>query len=216
MPVIIVGQVTVPDVRGLSLAAARAALAAQYLVDNTAVSRDFAQPNNLILSQNPAGGTDIDPDSVVSLVLVSRGSSLKRYVRDLDVTRPNTPTGFVGLGNSETQITLSWNAATDPQGTPSEGVSGVSIYRVYKNGLFNVSLPNTSVQMPGLSPYTLYSFQVSSVDAVGNESLLSAPISVRTLDTTAPSIPTVTATQTGSSTISVALTVASSDSGSGV
>lgn len=216
MPVIIVGQVTVPDVTGLSLAAARAALAAVYLTDDTTISRNFAQPNNLILSQDPAGGTDADPDSVVSLVLVSRGSSIKRYIRDLDVTRPNTPTGFVGVANSETQITISWNAATDPQGTPLEGVSGVVSYRVYKNGAFNVGLPNTSVQMPGLTAYTLYAFQVSSVDGVGNESILSVPINVRTLDTTSPTVPTVAATQSGSTTISVALTVASSDSGSGL
>jgi hypothetical protein len=218
MPVIIVGDVTVPDVTGLSLAAARAALAAVYLTDSTTITRNFAQSNNLILSQSPVGGTDVDPttQSVVSLVLVSRGSSIKRYVRDLDVTRPNTPTGFIGVGNSETQITLAWNPATDPQGVPTEGVSGVATYKVYKNGVFNVGLPNNSVQLPGLSPYTLYSFQVSSVDGVGNESLLSAAISVRTLDTTAPSVPAISASQASASSLTVALTTPSTDSGSGV
>ena len=218
MPVIVVGDVTVPDVTGMSLAAARAALGALYLTDSTTITRNFAQTNGLILSQNPVGGTDVDPttQSVVSLVLVSRGSSIKRYIRDLDVTRPNTPTGFIGVGSSETSITLAWNPATDPQGAPTEGVSGVATYRVYKNGAFNVGLPNTSVLLPGLLPYTLYTFQVSAVDAVGNESILSPTISVRTLDTTPPSVPVISATQTGSSTISVALTTASTDSGSGV
>jgi len=216
MPVIVVGQVTVPDVTGMTLAAARAALAANYLGESVTITRNFAQTNNLILSQDPVGGTDVDPDTVVSMVLVSRGSSIKRYIRDLDVTRPNTPTGFIGVGSSETSITLAWNPATDPQGAPTEGVSGVATYRVYKNGVFNVGLPNTSVLLPGLLPYTLYTFQVSAVDAVGNESILSPTISVRTLDTTPPSVPAITATQTGSSTISVALTTPSTDSGSGV
>lgn len=216
MPVIIVGQVTVPDVTGLSLAAARTALGAVYLTDVSTGLRSFAGTNGTIASQSPVGGTDVDAETTVALTVYTAGSSNTRVIRDIDVTLPNTPTGLAGNGTSETQIFLSWNAATDPQGAFAEANTGVASYRVYQDGVFKVGLPNTSVTLTGLTAYTFYSFQVSSVDGSGNESFLSSAVSVRSLDTTAPTVPTIAATQTGFSSISVSLTVPSADSGSGL
>ncbi len=216
MPVIVVGDVTVPDVTGLQLSAARTALNAVYLTDSTSLVRTFAYDVGIVISQSPAGGATLDPNIPVALTACSRGSRILRTVKDLDLTRPNTPTGLAGVATAETQINLSWNAATDPQGASGEADSGIAIYKVYQNGAFRTSLPNTSVSMTGLTAYTFYAFQVSSVDVAGHESVLSSAINVRTLDTTAPTVPTVVATQTGSATISVSLTVPSSDSGSGV
>jgi hypothetical protein len=216
MPVIVVGDVTVPDVTGLQLAAARAALNAVYLTDSTSLVRTFAYDIGIVISQSPAGGATLDPNIPVALSACSRGSTNRRTIKDLDLTKPNTPTGLAGVAVAETLINLSWNAATDPQGAASEADTGIANYRIYRNGAFLVSLPNTSVQITGLTAYTFYAFQVSSIDVAGNESYLSSAINVRTLDTTSPSVPTVAATQTGSTTISVALTVPSTDSGSGV
>lgn len=216
MPVIIVGQVTVPDVTGLPLSAARAALGAVYLTDVSTGLRSFAGSNGTIASQSPVGGTDVDAQTTVALTVYTTGSSNTRVIRDIDATMPNAPTGLAGNGTAETDIFLSWNAATDPQGAFAEKNSGVVSYRVYQDGVFKVGLPNTSVQLAGLTAYTFYAIQVSSVDAAGNESYLSAPVSVRTLDTTAPTVPTVVASQGGSAQISVALTVQSTDSLSGL
>ncbi len=216
MPVIVVGDVTVPDVTGLQLNAARAALQAVYLTDSTSLLRTFAYDVGIVISQDPVGGTDLDPNIPVALLACSRGSRILRTIKDLDLTRPNTPTGLAGNPTSQTNIDLSWNAATDPQGAPGEADSGISVYRIYKNGAFLVSLPNTSVTITGLTAYTFYAFQVSSVDVAGHESLLSSAINVRTLDTTAPTVPTIAASQVSASSIAVALAVASSDSGSGL
>lgn len=216
MPVIIVGQVAVPNVVGLTLDAARQALAAVYLLDNASVSRDYANTNGLIKSQSPAATTVVDSGTLVDIVLVSRGSIFTRTLREYDLTRPLAPTGLAGVGNSENLLTVSWNAATDPQGAFAEANSGVVGYRVYQDGVFKVGLPNRSVQLAGLTAYTFYAIQVSSVDAAGNESYLSAPVNVRTLDTTVPTLPTVVASQVDTSHLSIALTVSSSDSGSGL
>ncbi len=216
MPVVVVGDVTVPDVTGLQLAAARAALQAVYLTDSTSLVRTFSYDVGIVISQSPAGGASLDPNIPVALTACSRGSRILRTVKDLDLTRPNTPTGLAGVATSETNINLSWNAATDPQGAPGEADTGVAGYRVYKNGVFYVGLSNLSFGAPGLTAYTFYSFQVSSVDGTGRESILSTAINVRTLDTTAPTTPTVAASQVSASSLAVALTVASSDSGSGL
>ena len=69
-------------------------------------------------------------------------------------------------------MTLSWNAAAD-----NVGVTG---YRVYRDGTLVASPSGTSVSMTGLSAGVPYSFTVSALDAAGNVSALSAPLSVTT------------------------------------
>jgi chitodextrinase len=100
-----------------------------------------------------------------------------------DTTAPTTPAGLTASAVTPTSLTLSWNAATD-----NVGVTG---YRVY-NGTLVASPTSTSVLITGLSAGTLYAFTVAALDAAGNASAQSAPVSVTTPappDTTAPSVP---------------------------
>jgi hypothetical protein len=69
-------------------------------------------------------------------------------------------------------VTLSWNAATD-----NVGVTG---YRVYVNGTLVASPISTSVQITGLLAGGTRPFTVLAVDAAGNASAPSAPLSVTT------------------------------------
>src|SRR5207249_3393284 len=97
----------------------------------------------------------------------------------------SAPTGLGASALTPTSLTLSWSAATD-----NVGVTG---YRVYRNGTLVASPTGTSVSITGLSAGTTYSFTVAAVDAAGNASVLSAPLSVTTAapsDTTAPTTPT--------------------------
>src|SRR3989449_106838 len=89
-----------------------------------------------------------------------------------DSQAPSSPTNLAATAVSSSQIDLSWSPATD-----NVGVTG---YRVYRNGTLAASPTGTSVSIVGLSASTTYSFTVSAVDAAGNASALSAPLSATT------------------------------------
>src|SRR2546426_133746 len=102
-----------------------------------------------------------------------------------DTQAPSIPTNLAVTVVSSSQIDLSWSPATD-----NVGVTG---YRVYRNGTLAASPTGTSVSIVGLSAGTTYSFTVSAVDAAGNVSAPSAPLSVTTPALSLPHIaaPTV-------------------------
>src|SRR5438477_377444 len=103
----------------------------------------------------------------------------------LDTQAPSIPTNLAAAALTSSSLTLSWSPATD-----NVGVTG---YRVYRNGTLAASPSATSASITGLSAATTYSFTVSAVDAAGNASALSAPLSATTAassDTTPPTTPT--------------------------
>jgi chitodextrinase len=104
------------------------------------------------------------------------------YVDVPDTEKPSVPQNLASPAQTETTITLSWDASTD-----NVGIAG---YRVYgPNGTTNVT--GTSHVETGLVASTSYGCQVSALDAAGNESDLSAVLTVQTSapDTEKPSIP---------------------------
>src|SRR5438445_484971 len=115
----------------------------------------------------------------------AQGSAVSATTKALaDTQAPSSPTNLAATAVSSSQIDLSWSPATD-----NVGVTG---YRVYRNGTLAASPTGTSVSITGLSAGTTYSFTVAAVDAAGNASALSAPLSVTTAapsDTTAPTTP---------------------------
>ena len=120
-----------------------------------------------------------------------------------DTTAPTTPTGLSALTASSSQIDLAWTASTDNV--------GVTAYRVYRGGaLLATAAAVTAFQDTGLSPSTTYSYTVQALDAAGNASAQSTPVSATTLappDAAAPSAPTgLTATAVSSSQIGLAWT----------
>jgi len=133
-------------------------------------------------------------------------------VSNADATAPSTPSGLTGSAPTSAQVNLSWKASTDNV--------GVTAYRVYRNGnttaLATVTGSTTTYTDAQVSAGTAYSYQVSALDAAGNESSKSGSISVTTptaTDTTPPSAPTGLKT-TSVTTTSVALAWnASTDTG---
>ena len=101
-----------------------------------------------------------------------------------DTTAPTTPSGLAASAVTSTSLTLAWTASTD-----NVGVTG---YRVYRDGTQVASPGDTSASISGLSAGAPYSFTVSAVDAAGNVSALSAPLSVTTPAPAAPATPAVT------------------------
>jgi len=93
------------------------------------------------------------------------------YLDTPDLEKPSTPQNLGSPAQTGTTIELAWDAATD-----NVGVTG---YRVYgPNGTTDVT--GTSHVETGLAPNTTYGFQVSALDAAGNESEPSPVLNVQT------------------------------------
>lgn len=113
-----------------------------------------------------------------------------------DTTPPSVPSGLQTTAVGDTSIGLSWSASSD-----DVAVAG---YRVSRNGSQVGTPGSTSFIDTGLLPNTSYTYTVLAVDAAGNPSGPSAPLTVTTA--TAPSFAldkTVTTRQsTAATTIS--------------
>jgi fibronectin type 3 domain-containing protein len=83
-----------------------------------------------------------------------------------DTTAPSQPGNLTGTAANSSRVDLSWNASTD-----NVGVAG---YRVYRNGsstpLASLGGSTTSYSDTTVASGTTYTYQVSAVDAAGNES----------------------------------------------
>jgi chitodextrinase len=97
---------------------------------------------------------------------------------------PSVPTGLSATPVSQTQINLSWSASTDTGG------SGLAGYKIYRGGTQVGTSTTTSFSDSGLAAGTTYSYKVAAYDVAGNVSAQSSQASAKTLDTTAPSVPT--------------------------
>ncbi|MFQ6030187.1 MAG: LamG-like jellyroll fold domain-containing protein, partial [Dehalococcoidia bacterium] len=104
-----------------------------------------------------------------------------------DDTPPTAPDGLTGAAASDSQIDLSWNAASDPD-------SDIASYNVYRDGQPAGNVAGTSFTDGGLIEDTGYSYTVAAVNGGGMEGPQSAAFNVSTLpDTTPPSIESVAA-----------------------
>jgi chitodextrinase len=100
-----------------------------------------------------------------------------------DSTPPTAP-DLAATVTSTSKITLNWSGATD-----NVGVTG---YRVFRDGVQIAEVPDTSYADTTVTPDTSYSYEVVAIDAAGNVSPASAPVTASTTgapDGTAPSKP---------------------------
>jgi Concanavalin A-like lectin/glucanases superfamily/Fibronectin type III domain len=91
-----------------------------------------------------------------------------------DTIAPWAPSGLLALANSASQVTLSWNAATD-LGGPVAG------YRIYRNGVLIRLTSSTQYIDGGLAAGTQYCYSIVAYDYGGNSSPGSAPACVTTI-----------------------------------
>jgi len=118
-----------------------------------------------------------------------------------DTLPPSMPGNLASSNVTATSLSLTWSAATD-----NVAVTG---YRILRDNVLLTTVAGTSFNDTGLTPSTLYAYQVIAMDAAGNASI-PAPLSVSTLalpDTLAPSTPTgLTASAITTSSLSLAWT----------
>mgnify|MGYP001548237370 CR=1 FL=1 len=106
-----------------------------------------------------------------------------------DTEAPTQPQNLQAVVTSDTAIDLSWDASSD-----NTGVTGYNVYlstdlTTPLNGSLVVGLANT---VTGLTAATAYDFQITALDAAGNESTPSAAVNATTdaaPDTEAPTQP---------------------------
>ena len=101
-----------------------------------------------------------------------------------DTTPPSVPSGLAVSAESATQLQLTWTASTDD--------SGVTGYKVYRDGAYIKTVTGSPGTDSGLKPATQYCYQVSALDASSHESAKSAQQCATTKsqsDTTPPSTP---------------------------
>ncbi|MCG8720853.1 InlB B-repeat-containing protein [Tenacibaculum finnmarkense] len=98
-----------------------------------------------------------------------------------DTEAPTAPSNLTVSNITETQVTLTWETATDN--------IGVSQYQIF-NGTVNLgSSTNTTFNLTGLTANTAYSFTVKAMDAATNSSLASNIASATTLESTTNNMP---------------------------
>jgi chitodextrinase len=119
-------------------------------------------------------------------------------VRTRDGSPPSTPYGLTAVPVSGYDIRLAWGASTDAE-------TGISTYRIYRDGMLIDSTTATTYLSAGLRPMTAYTYHVMAVNGEGLDSPLSAPATATTLDATPPTAPTgLTATAAGLTRINLA------------
>ncbi len=91
---------------------------------------------------------------------------------DADIIPPAKPSGLNAIVVSDSKIRLSWDA-------PEDNI-GVVEYLVYRNGEIEGYSQSTDHTCVFLEPATDYTFSVTALDATGNESMASDPVSATT------------------------------------
>jgi hypothetical protein len=90
----------------------------------------------------------------------------------VDATPPTTPTGLTAISPTATTVQLSWNSSTD-----NTGVSG---YRIYRDGVQVGTSTWSSYTDSGRVSSTMYTYAVAAYDAQDNLSAQSASVQVTT------------------------------------
>jgi hypothetical protein len=122
-----------------------------------------------------AGTPPVQDFDWAGLAIFNNPSGWKDVKLVIDATAPATPTNLALSVISSSQIDVSWTASTS---------SDVAKYRIYRATSGTPTLLTTVNGSPyhdmGLTASTAYTYQVSAVDAAGNESAKTPPASATT------------------------------------
>lgn len=96
-----------------------------------------------------------------------------------DTLAPTAPSGLNAASVATNSVSLNWTASTDsaPAGVVATGVSG---YRIYRNGTAVGVSTTTSYSDTDLAAGTAYSYTVTAYDGAANESAASAALRATT------------------------------------
>jgi len=149
----------------------------------------------------------IEGNATFKYTLTSNGNCYVYLTISQDSEPPSAST-LTATAVSTSRIDLSWTACTD-----NKGVAGYKIRN--SNGTHLRTVNGTSTYFDNLTTSTQYCYTVTAHDGAGNESAYSNQACATTLsqDTTAPSVPTLTATAASSSQINLSWTASTDNVG---
>jgi fibronectin type 3 domain-containing protein len=141
------------------------------------VSRDGAvigtSPTPLYTDAGVAGSTTYAYSVVAYDAAGNRSDPAAVQVTTPETVPPSAPIGLSAVARSRpVRVQLEWNAAADD--------TGVTGYRVYRNGSAIATATSTSYLDAAVKRSTKYRYLVTALDQAGNESLPSATVSVKT------------------------------------
>ncbi len=113
-----------------------------------------------------------------------------------DGTPPTAPPSLVATAVGTTRIDLSWLAAKDPE-------TGISNYRIYRNGTLVDTTRGTTFADTGLTPATTYVYEVAARNGAGAMGPRSAPATATTAALPPPPPPPPPPPDTGSISVTV-------------
>lgn len=122
-----------------------------------------------------------------------------------DTVPPSTPTGLAVSGVTSTSVSLGWTASTD-----NTGVTG---YRIYRDGAVIATTSQTVFTDPGRAPSTGYLYEVEAFDAAGNDSPHASVSATTAADLEPPTSPGNLLATAGQSRIELSWTAATDNAG---
>ncbi len=147
---------------------------------------DLSNSANLAFGAKDTGGDDFFDGSIDDIRFYGRALTtpeISELVNSGDDTPPTVPPNVAAGPLSAFQIQVSWDPSSDPE-------SGVSTYRIYRDGVFVGESLITPFTDSGLTPATTYAYEVSAVNGAGLESARGGPAEATTLlDDTPPTVP---------------------------
>jgi hypothetical protein len=126
----------------------------RYAADWTAVKLRWVLTVDSAERDSLAGLAATCPTVTVTVEIIPDGT--------VDTTAPTAPTGLSATAGSATTVALQWTASTD-----NTGVTG---YRVSRNGTQIAAVATPGFSDSGLAGSTAYTYSVVAVDAAGNVS----------------------------------------------
>ena len=120
-----------------------------------------------------------------------------------DTTPPSVPAGLSATALSSLRMALAWTASIDAGGVASYEVSRATV-SVGPWTTLSAAATTTSFTDAGLAPDVRYWYRVRAKDTSNNYGGYATVDAVANVDLTPPSVPTLTATLAGSSTVNLA------------
>ena len=128
-------------------------------------------------------------------IFTATGAAFSTMIAGVDTTPPATPPAPTATFTNST-VNLTWTPTTD-----NVGVAG---YYVYRDGVEVSQIATAPFHDAGLTPGATYTYNLSAFDAQMNISEQSQPLSVTTVNTTPPTVPTdVVVTNVTQTTVSL-------------
>ena len=149
---------------------------------------DGSAPNNGLIAANSTATNGLDFSSREAGGLLDRPKLSVTYsVTPIgpDTEPPSPPSALAAGPVTDTTVSLSWQTCVTAPACDNVGVTG---YKFYRDGAPHASPATPSFLDTGLTPSTLYNYQVSSLDAAGNESSPTPTLPVTTEPASAPAV----------------------------